>query len=262
MIRLPLYFFSPANHFNHTMTRRSPWIYVAALAGLLAVQISSRADTTDTALAKSAVLESNVAYLRVGQVKKNLADEIYAAQTALAVSNKVAGTVLDLRFAGGDDFDSALATADWFAAKKSPLAILVNGQTRGAAAALAADLREKRAGLVFGSATQAIPLTGQPLQPDIVVAVYPQDERVLMENPYAATDETNAEPSTNSLLPSVDHTTEADLVRARIKDGDQGESSISPARTDAPQPQVIRDPVLARAVDLIKGLAVVRASRS
>jgi hypothetical protein len=57
----------------------------------------------------------------------------------------------------------------------------------------------------------------------------------------------------------VDHTTEADLVRAKIKDGDQDENS---APQLAPQPQVIRDPVLARAVDLIKGLAVVRAAHS
>jgi len=226
--------------------------------------ISLRAEIKNSALAKSAVLEGNVAYLRVGQVGKNLADEIRTAQGALAVSNAIAGTVLDLRFAGGDDFDSALVATDWFAAKKSPLAILVNSQTRGAAATLAADLREKRVGLVFGSATQAIKLTGQPLQPDIIIADSLENERVLMENPYAASapDETNGAPSTNSLLPFVDHTSEADLVRARIKDGNQDESSAPPTRTDAPQPQVIRDPVLARAVDLIKGLAVVRASHS
>jgi hypothetical protein len=242
------------------MTRRSSWVFTAALAGLLVAQIALCADATDAGLAKSAVLEGNVAYLRVGQIGKNLADEIRAAQSALVVSNKVAGTVLDLRFANGDDLASAEATVNLFASKKLPLAILVNGQTRGAAAALAADLREKRVGLVFDSATQAIKLTGQPLQPDIAVAASLQDERVLIENPYAATDETNAAPATNSLLPFVDHTSEADLVRARIKDGDQDESSAPLVRTDAPQPQVIRDPVLARAVDLIKGLAVVRAS--
>ena len=37
------------------------------------------------------------------QVAGNLADEIRAAYRALTATNKVAGTALDLRFAGGDD---------------------------------------------------------------------------------------------------------------------------------------------------------------
>jgi hypothetical protein len=245
------------------MTRRFLWFFVATLTGLLAAQFSSRADTTDIAPAKSAILESNVAYLRVGQVGKNLADEIRAAQDALSVSNKIAGTVLDLRFADGSDADAAKAAANLFTAKKLPLAILVNGGTRGEAVALAAILREAHEGLIFGSATQAIKFTGAPLQPDIVVAVGPEDERALMENPYAtpAQIETNAPEATNNLLPFVDHTSEADLVRAKIKDGD-GFEPVPMQRASEPPKPFIRDPVLARAVDLIKGLAIVRASRS
>ena len=47
------------------------------------------------------------------------------------------------------DLDAAQAAADLFAAKKLPLAILVNGETRGAADKLAMDLREARDGLDF-----------------------------------------------------------------------------------------------------------------
>lgn len=243
------------------MTRRFLWLLVLALAGLLAAQISSRADTipqSGTALAKYATLESNVAYLQVGQVGKNLADEIHAAQSALAVSNKIAGTVLDLRFADGNDFEAAKAAANLFAAKKLPLAILVNGGTRGEAVALAAMLREAREGLVFGSATQGTKTAG-PIQPDIAIKVGLDDERVLMENPYAAPalNGTNAPAATNNLLPFVDHMSEADLVRAKIKDGDEFEP-VPVDRASVPPKPFIRDPVLARAVDLIKGLAVVR----
>jgi hypothetical protein len=80
-----------------------------------------------------------------------------------------------------------------------------------------------------------------------------------MENPYAAAvpDDTNSPAATNNLLPFVDHTSEADLVRAKIKDGDENESLPTPRQTEPPKP-FIRDPVLARAVDLIKGLAIVR----
>ncbi len=245
------------------MSRRFPWIFVLALAGLLAAQIASRADAAAAGLAKSVVLEGNVAYLRVGQVGKNLADEIRAAQNALAVSNKIAGTVLDLRFADGDGLDSAKAVADLFASKKLPLAILVNGQTRGAAAALASELRAAHDGLIFESvagSAQTNRETTALAQPDIVVAIGEEDERTLMENPYAvaAPDDTNSPAATNNLLPFVDHTSEADLVRAKIKDGEEDESLPTARQTEPPKP-FIRDPVLARAVDLIKGLAIVRA---
>jgi hypothetical protein len=253
------------------MTRHSLRIFVVALAGLLAAQVSSRADLIGSALIKSTILESNVAYLRIGVVEKTLPDEIRSAQSTLAVSNEIAGTVLDLRFADGDDLDSAKATANLFVQKKLPLAILVNGQTRGAAAALAADLRENRAGLVFGSTPASDASAGgkiPPLQPDISVPVAEDAEWGFVQNPFGPAPQISAPPSVagkNDFLPFVDHTTEADLVRAKIKDGDQDENP-GPQPTfekpSAPQPQVIRDPVLARAVDLIKGLAVVRAAHS
>ena len=248
------------------MTQRFAWVFVLALAGLLAAQIASRADAAAAALAKSTVLEGNVAYLRVGQVGKNLADEIRAAQGALAVSNKIAGTVLDLRFADGDGLDSAKAVADLFASKKLPLAILVNEQTRGAAAALASELRAAHAGLIFESVAgpaQTNRETATPVQSDIAVAIGAEDERALLENPYSAPaqDDTNSPAATNNLLPFVDHTSEADLVRAKIKDGDEN-AGLPTARQAEPPKPFIRDPVLARAVDLIKGLAIVHAPHS
>jgi hypothetical protein len=248
------------------MTRRFSKLLVLALAGLLAAQIASRADAAAAALAKSVVLEGNVAYLRVGDVAKNLPEQIRAAQGALAISNKIAGTILDLRFADGDSLDSAKAVADLFASKKLPLAILVNGGTLGAAAALASELRAAHAGLIFESVAgpaQTNRETTALVQPDIVVAIGAEDERALMENPYAvpAPDDTNSPAATNNLLPFVNHTSEADLVRAKIKDGDEPEPSPVERASEPPKP-FIRDPVLARAVDLIKGLAIVHAPHS
>jgi hypothetical protein len=227
------------------MTRRFlNYIFLPAI--LLAAQISARAD-----LLKSSVLENDTLYLRVGEVGKNLASEIQSAQSALA-TNKIAGIVLDLRFAGGGDSTKA---ADLFAQKKLPLAILVNGQTRGAAIELADDLRAAKAGLIFGSSPD--------LKPDISVPMNTNDEEKFMENPYGtlAQNETNSSIATNSLLPFIDHTTEADLVREKIKDGDQDENSAPPIAAEQQKP-FIRDPVLARAVDLIKALAIVRQSHA
>jgi hypothetical protein len=251
------------------MTRHFFRLLVLALAGLATAQISSRAGTTDAAPVKSAVLEGNVAYLRVGQTGQNLAGEIRAAQGALAVSNQIAGAILDLRFADGDDLNSAKAAAALFESEKAPLAILVNDKTRGAAAALAAELRAARAGLVFEGIAGPAQTNGETsamLRPDISVAIGAEDERVLMENPYAAPaqNDTNSPAATNNLLPFMDHmnqTSEADLVRAKIKDGDEDGNTPPPPQAGPPKP-VIHDPVLARAVDLIKGLAVVRAPHS
>jgi hypothetical protein len=245
---LRLYFFSSANHFSRQMTRR----FLTLLAGLLALGGSLRADTTNDAPVKSFILENNVAYLRIADVQKNLAEEIQSAQSSLTATNKIAGIVLDLRFAAGGDPAAAKAAADLFAAKKLPLAILVNGETRGAALDLATDLREAHDGLVFGGATAE-------LKPDIAVTVKIADEKMYLENPYAnlAPAETNSSAGTNNFSPFIDHTSEADLVRAKIKDGDQDENTM-PSRPAEPQKPYIHDPVLARAVDLIKALAVVR----
>jgi hypothetical protein len=274
-----------------------------------------------TALSKSAVLENDVVYLRVGRVSGNLANELTAAHRALTASNKVAGTVLDLRFVVGDDAASAQAAANLFASKKiaaGSLVVLVNAETRGAAETLASALRHAGAGLIIGNPTAgeaatfkefplrngerlriatpplksgngpAIPSGG--LQPDIAVTVSADDERAFWENPYAppAQDASNARVATNSLLPFVDRISEADLVLQKQHDGktigtsefhsrdtdllrpslirrpggdDAGDKDSAPSGGAGPQTPVLRDPVLARAVDLVKGLAVVRESR-
>ena len=128
------------------------------------------------------------------------------------------------------------------------------------------------------------------LQPDIAVTVSADDERVFWKNPYAspAPDASNARVATNNLLPFVDRISEADLVLQKQHEGktigtsefhtrgmdlpgprlirrpsgdNAGDEDSSPSGGAGPQTPVLRDPVLARAVDLVKGLAVVRESR-
>jgi hypothetical protein len=243
------YFRGFVAQFNGRMTRRFYKWSVLVATIVWSAQISARAD-----LLKSSVLENDTLYLRVGEVGKNLSEEIQSAQNALVATNKIAGTVLDLRFASGDDLASEKAAENLFVLRKLPLAILINAETRGAAVELANDLREAKAGLIFGEAAKG-------LQPDISVPVKAGDEKIFLENPFGtlAQSETNSVTSTNSFLSFVDHTTEADLVREKIKDGDQDEDSAQPPNAELQKP-FIRDPVLARAVDLIKGLAVVRQS--
>jgi len=260
-------------------------------------------------LIESAVLEGDIAYLRVAQVGGSLADQLAAAYHGLASTNKIAGVTLDLRFAGGNDYAAAAATADLFTTRKmpllkwdheveesrpakelisGPLMILINSETSGAAEALAAALREADAGLILGSPTAGLAMStrdfplknGQSLriaanpvrlgdsavisrvQPDITVTVSLDDERAFLKNPYGmlTPNENPAATDTNDFLAFVDHTSEADLVRQKLDDGEDS-GAATPPPSKGPQKPVIQDPVLARAVDLIRGLAIVQKSR-
>jgi len=274
-------------------------------------------------LVKSEVFDGPVGYVRIGRVDGGLAKDVAAACKDLSRTHELKGLVLDVRFAGGEDYAEAGAVADLFLSKEQPLldwgaasarsrtksnalklpvAVLVNRQTHAAAEALAAVLRETGAGLLLGTNTagramiaQEFPLkNGQRLRiatagiklgsgevlsargvkPDIEVTVDAEEERTYLANPFKELEGTNLAAATASGTNTVANGTnatrrrgpsEADLVRAR-REGTSLEftqflADASPERTD-PEKPVVRDPVLARALDLIKGLAVVRQFRT
>ena len=96
------------------------------------------------------------------------------------------------------------------------------------------------------------------MQPDIVVAIARKTRKPSGKSLRATSQiDTNAPAATNNLLPFVDHTSEADLVRAKIKDGDQDENSVPPARNRC-APTGHPRPGPGAGGGLIKGLAVVR----
>ena len=168
-----------------------------------------------------------------------------------------------------------------------PVVVLVNQETLGAAEVLAGMLRECGIALILGNPTSGrayaarelalsggqklrigtvpvklgdgseIPTTG--LAPDITVAVGLDQERILAAEPFGPVgNSTNAPPArpARSRRPS-----EADLVRER-RELQTNQPSLAAAREAAPDKPAIADPVLARAVDLLKGLAAVRSNRS
>lgn len=174
-----------------------------------------------------------------------------------------------------------------------PLAVLINAETTGAAEALAAVLREADAALILGGASRGAAMTtedfplknGQRLriatspvklgngvaltngvQPDIAVATTPEAERVFLTDPYLTNTRTNLASGTTNSSAATNRPTrrtrpnEADLVRAR-RDGLSVEGELALSRAQEPEPPVLRDPALARAVDVLKGLAVIRRAR-
>lgn len=170
-----------------------------------------------------------------------------------------------------------------------PTAVLVNRKTQDAAEVLAASLRAGKVGLLLGSSTAGelslyrdIPLsTGQVLRvatgeikfddgsvmpfngviPDIKVKVSLLDEQLYLADAYKLIGAT----ATNSNQTAAAQTrmiNEAELVR-RHKEGLNPDVDVVPVKEGEKTVQnVIRDPALARALDLLKGLAIVREYRN
>jgi hypothetical protein len=269
-------------------------------------------------VSKSNVFDGEIGYVRIERVGDGLANAVREACSKLGTTNKLAGVILDLRYAAGDDYASAAATAELFIKKAQallnwgtgmvqskessdalslPVAVLVNRQTVGAAEALAAVLRETGAGLILGGRTageamiaQEFPLKNgerlriatapiqlgdgsalseQGLKPDIAVEVTPADEHAFYADAYKAPSRTellaggglaltNAANGTNRAARRP-HFNEAELVRER-REG-ISEADVTALREHEPEKPMVNDPALARAIDLLKGLALVRQPR-
>jgi hypothetical protein len=193
------------------------------------------------------------------------------------------------------DEGSAHATAK-AEAISVPLAVLVNQQTAGAAEALAAVLRETDAAVLIGSRTagqaqvfkefdlsngqrlriaagqvkigkgKTLPTTG--VVPDIEVSIGAEDERAYFADPFKvlprlaarlrATNNVARTGSTNQIPRR--RLNEAELVRLQREGSNPDEQdTIAPADSvdqDSSAP-LVRDPALARALDLLKGIAIV-----
>jgi hypothetical protein len=211
----------------------------------LSLLFTARLIAADPAVA---VLDGNILCVRTARVSENFNAQIQP----LWPTNRIAGVVLDLRFAGGDSSPADNFLLD----KKTRLVLLVNSQTRGAALELAGKLRAAGRAVIIGS-TNAV----GALSADILVNATVEAEKKFQSDPFAAGASTNAASplAKADLVPYVDHMSEAELVHRKIKDGeDMDEADLTPR---AALPPVIRDPALARAVDLLKVLAVLKPLR-
>lgn len=182
-----------------------------------------------------------------------------------------------------------------------PVALLVNHQTSGAAEALAGILRNRDVGLIIGTNTAGqanmakvftlksgqhlrvavaplkvadgleLPLTG--IKPDIEVAVSPADELAYYADAYRlpAKVARTSTALTNELQAGVTNRgprrrlNEAELVRMS-RDGQAFDRETNSTNPTPPLPEAtvptVTDPALARALDLLKGLAVVQQFRA
>ena len=210
-----------------------------------------------------------------------------------------AGAVADLFFSaeqpliqwGGKAARSTVKTN----AISLPVILLVNQRTAGAAEALAAVLRSGSKALIVGAPTagqthafnefplsngQRIGIAAGRIQigedqvlsekgiaPDIQVNVSVAAEKMYLEDPFKALSATAGQsagsnpPSGKAGAPQPagrPRRDESSLLRQRQED-DGG--SASPALVDSSVQSAVQDPALARALDVLKGLALARAPR-
>lgn len=194
---------------------------------------------------KISLLDNGVACVRPTSVTDALTGQLQAGLT-----NQISGLVLDLRFAGGT---KTFSGTNFLPAEKTPVIILVNAQTRGAAADWAAQLRTESRAILIGGTDVA-----GKIAPDITLTVTSAQEKHFQENPFATAETNSLVNAASDLLPFIDHTSEAELVRRRVKDGDDIAAEVP---RSAPAQPVIRDPALARALDLFKALAALKPAR-
>lgn len=182
-----------------------------------------------------------------------------------------------------------------------PWAVLVNRETQGAVEALAAALRSSGTGVLIGGRTagqaglyeefelktgqrlaiatrsflagdkQTIPGTG--LVPDVMVSVTVETERAVMaafasrtESPAPVQLSQSSKSSTNAAASRATRRrlNEAELVRMQ-REGRRSEPESSAAPTDTAQARSedeSADPVLARGLDFLKALSVLRSKSS
>jgi len=246
-----------------------------------------------------AVRKNCESILATNKLKGLVLDLRYASGTDYAAAAGVADLFLSKERPLLDWGNGMVRSKEKTDALTLPVAVLVNHQTSGAAEAVAALLRETGTGLVIGSLTagqamiaQEFPLKNgerlriatSPIQvgegaalsaegvnPDIAVQVAPEDERIHYSDAFRSLQSTNqlfASPglSFTNQASSTNRArrtrfNEAELVRER-REGPPLDTDLSPPRETEPEKPVVRDPALARALDLLKGLAVVRQSRS
>ena len=244
--------------------------------------------------------EDSYGYVRVRNVEAGLAEALHQGLNEMKPEAAGGGLMVDLRFAIGSDYAAAVWAANQFVSRDEtqllvgdrhlslmqnsnlitgrPIAVLVNAETTGAAEALATLLRKHEVGLVIGSNTSGrtkvfssfdlsdgarlriatgdvkfgdgAPLPPQGLEPDIEVDVKLDDERMFFGDAYANPRKGKRKQQVN----------EADLVR-------QLALKLNPNAKLEPRPAVdpvnkeVFDPVLARALDLLKGLDTLKRAK-
>jgi len=99
------------------LNRTAVQALVASLSpkvSLLPAGTNSNSGEESPLVTRAILFEGNIGYLRIARVRETLPKAVQDAVTQAAGTNELNGLVLDLRFATGDSYSAAAATADLF----------------------------------------------------------------------------------------------------------------------------------------------------
>ena len=268
--------------------------------------------TNSLPLARAEMIDPDIGYIRLRDITPETVPAL-DAELKKCADAKATGYVLDLRFADGTNYEVAASVAsrfladgqELFALKSAeggrqvfkshapgggtvaavggaPVMVLVNGQTRGCAEALAGALRANDRGVVVGTKSAGIPIASEDVKlsngrvlrvatakvslpkggevfpggivPDVPVTIDAKMERDVVLN--ALTNVT----LTASLQPKQKkkNLSEAELVKAFRGEAMDLPTPGSVAKDDEERDEIC-DVVLQRAVDILKGIRVLQS---
>jgi len=254
---------------------------------------SASPNATNGLIAKAELLQASFAWLVVSAIEPGFSNSLWSAWNRLGKSTRLKGLIIDLRNASGFDYEEAAAAANRFAwgdrplldwgagsarSKPSaerwtlPVVALVSEQTAGAAEALAALVRDTHAGVMIGQRTagQARAFKEYPLGDGRTLWVASADLRIGLSTTLGAGGLTpdvavpgSAAPIPPTVAPPVRRPllNEAELVRRHRTGGSDtldGTNGGTLPTNRPPASVLVTDPVLGRAVDLLKVLAMFR----
>lgn len=153
------------------------------------VTLSVKRRMPETPSSSAKILEGGVGYLKIAALEKGAAEQV-AARLRMLSSGSVSGIVLDLRGSAGWNYDEAMKTADLFlpagktlgslrergqvsrefastddpADTATPLVVLANAATTGAAEVLAVALKENDRAQVLGEKTAGLAAVQKDLE--------------------------------------------------------------------------------------------------
>jgi hypothetical protein len=229
------------SHYADTGSLNDQTLSAAAIEGLLGklgpgtklltASEAASLGATESAVASQKKYAPEIAYVRVGTISSGSTKTVEEALLKLD-NPKLSGWIIDLRFTTGNDYHEAATLAGLFIEKdktlltlkknngevfqkfdnaqeprfaRTPLIVLVNGNTQGAAEAVAAIFQQYKRGLLIGHSTagesfgladfpfkdghilriptlrvlvaQGVDLWRKPVEPELCVKIDPAEEK-------------------------------------------------------------------------------------
>lgn len=241
---------------------------------LVSARSASSAANASPALTR--YYESSIGYIAAPLLDDSAAKILSEAYRRLKSENILRGLVLDLRHVSGNNYQQVTKIAGFFTQTETPLldwgdgirfsepqslqmevplVVAIDQTTRGAAEALAAVVRSAKLGILVGRATE-----GQARSYKLIPLKTGHQLKIASEQVRLADDTALG---SEGVLPDIAVKASSVLASSASETPAEVSSEKKAAPTGMPLPPPAEDPILVRALELLKGIGIVeRQNRS